>query len=155
MIDGLDEKIIAMLHVRGLWRYYAAHDDFWIMDWESWNASLPDSYRVVDLDCKSRFGICVLNEETIDSFMDYIVDFQVSCDILRNILRGLNANEQNDARHLLPSVLIDFESKKLFSNAEQNYGYENYVPAGWSGFFCEYYDMIPFDYRYWIDNDVD
>ncbi|MEZ4403529.1 MAG: hypothetical protein R3B06_26130 [Kofleriaceae bacterium] len=152
----MEENVLAVIHNRGQWTYYFAEVDLWIMDWEAWGRSFVDAgFPHPSFDTSCRGGL-VLDENSVERALKALEKFSVSEQSLRQSLRAkLPIATWEDVSHLFPVVLIDFDSKRLFSAYSETLELERYVPAGWIGLFADFYEEIPMSHRYWIDGGVD
>ena len=130
----------------------------WVLDGRKWN----DAWKRLNQPAsafEARFGIEVLDQHTIATFMSKSKDFQVDPEILRNELKELCclAEDIFDIQYILPRVYIDFDRKHLSASYSFDDGpcWERYVPDDWTGeveSFSAIYDetLLPLEYRYWI-----
>src|SRR5205807_1298043 len=61
----------------------------------------------------------------------------------------------DDVAELCPSLLIDFDRKRLMSLFPEPASFEDYVPEGWSGEYGNFLDQVPEEQRYWTINGKD
>jgi hypothetical protein len=152
-----ESDVIALVHYKCEWRYYAGEDDLWVMDWNAWhNAFVSQGYSPPAPNPADRFGISLVDESTADAFLNAISANKLDENWLRNQLRSFSPNlDWDEVAHLFPRLMIDFDSRKLYSINAEGIQYDLYVPKGWQGISDDFYDLIPENRRYWIDGQKD
>lgn len=152
-----ENDVIAVIHYKDEWGFYAGEEDLWVMDWNAWhNAFVSQGYSAPAPNPADRFGVLVVDEATADAFLNAISENRLDEDWLRNQLRSFGPNCQwDEVAHLFPRVMIDFDARKLFSVSSDGIQYDLYVPRGWQGTSADFYDLIPENHRYWIDGQMD
>jgi hypothetical protein len=148
-----EDDVIALIHYKDEWKFYAGDEDLWVMDWNAWhNAFASKGYSTPEPNPEDRYGILVVNESTAEAFLNAISENKLEEDWLRNQLRSFGPNlDWDEVAHLFPRLMIDFDSRKVFSANADGIQYELYVPEGWQGIFCDFQELIPESHRYWID----
>lgn len=149
--------MLAVICNRGQWAYYVAEVDLWVMDWEAWGRSFVDAgFPHPSFDPSCRGGVLVLDENSVERALNALERTIVSEESLRQSLRArLPIVAWEEVSHLFPAVLIDFDSRRLFSVYSETLELERYVPDGWTGVFGDFYEAIPMNHRYWIDGGAD
>lgn len=157
VMTPMEEKVLALIHNGGQWTYYSAAVDLWVMDWKAWGRSFVDAgYPNTPFDSACRGGVLMLDEDSVGRALSALEEAVVSEESLRQLLRAkVPIGAWEDVMHLFPAVLIDFESRRLFSVYSETLELERYVPSGWKGQFGEFYEVIPIEHRYWIDGGDD
>jgi hypothetical protein len=154
MREALSESdVIAAIHYKDEWQFYASEEELWVMDWNAWhNAFTSHGYNAPAPNPADRFGILVVEESTADAFMNGISTSKLEEDWLRNQLRSRSPNLDWDKdAHLFPRVMINFDSRTVFSINAEGIQYDLYVPEDWQGISADFYALIPESHRYWID----
>jgi hypothetical protein len=128
-----------------------------VMDWNAWHdAFVSHGYSLPAQNPADRFGILVVDESTADAFLNAISANKLDEDWLRNQLRSFSPNlDWDEIAHLFPRLMIDFDSRKLYSINAEGIQYDLYAPKGWQGISDDFYDLIPENHRYWIDGQKD
>ena len=73
------------------------------------------------------------------------------------ILRSKDANTEGELHlaGLMPSLIVDFDSKILLSYFPEPASFESYTPDGWIGKYENFLDEVPVEEKYWIINNKD
>lgn len=152
----LMDNPIAIIHRTGSWHYYSAPIDAWVMDWTKWGPTGAHATRNIQPSSLVRGGVEILNEHSADEALAALANNQISEQALREALRSqLPIQDWGQVAHLFPAVLIDFEKLKLTSVYYETLELERFVPNGWTGSFENFYNTVPPEHRYWVDNGVD
>lgn len=141
------ENIVVCVKYKGNWEWYVTKKDFWFLD------LIKDGNDIMRY--KYRFGIPIVNEYTVDKFLGYLSDFKVDCIELKMGLLEQIKSCNNDLLDYLPSLLVDFDAKCLYSLYPEPVPFERYVPEGWTGEYRDFLNQIPNEKVYWIIDDVD
>jgi len=118
------------------------------MDSEKVLQSYRDIGYEVPQDDDFRFGIKILDQNSVKTFLDGVRQYQISTSELQRLLE--NEREFNDRLAYNASLLIDFDSKKLYSYYPEPASFELFVPESWQGYYMNFDRHIPDDQRYWI-----
>ncbi|MDM5340498.1 hypothetical protein QUF84_25230 [Fictibacillus enclensis] len=145
------ENIIVLVKYNENYKWFVTDKEIWFLDLKK----LISSYREKGFeipnpdDFSERFGIAVVNEDTVEAFLQEVSEFEVNNEELRKMLVQKTYNDVTD---MLPSLYVDFDDKKLISFYPEPASYEFYVPEGWRGEYEQFIELIPKDYCYWIVN---
>jgi len=156
------ENIIVAVVNRREWAWYVSAKDLWLMDWRKWAEAWgqnPD-----ETDYSGRFGIQVLDMGTAKAFFQQVSQFRVTAGYLRNMvakvydyksLGDFSAHEQAellvDLWHLIPSLMLDFDTREFVSNyPEADFTPEQYLADGWMMKQASLFEIVPKEHRYWI-----
>lgn len=149
------ENIIVAVVFRNNWSWYITEKDYWFLDLiKLEDAYLNKGYQIPSQgDYSDRFNIAVLDENSVENFLNEISEFQVSTDELRGILLktdGTNTGVENDLLEYMPALLVNFDNKFLVSSFPEPASFECYVPDGWCGKYEGFLDKVPIDKKYWL-----
>jgi hypothetical protein len=135
-------------------RWYISEKEIWIMDQRKWTQAFVEAgYDVSEDDYSERFNIPILNENTAEGFFKSVENDYVTTQHLQALLKSCGSyNRWDDFSHLMPSLFVDFDDKKLISHFPELLEFERYVPEGWEGTYGRFYELIPEEHQYWIIN---
>ncbi|UXN08057.1 hypothetical protein [Bartonella sp. HY761] len=142
------DEILVYLKYKNSYILMHGPKDFWYMDYSIWNRNADDKHIITEF--SFRFGIKILNEDNLNVFLKYASSYIID-DKTKLKLKKLEKeiNSLNDFYSFLPSLLIDFDQKYLYSYYRDMISFENYVPETWTGLYEEFYDLIPDKEKYW------
>lgn len=154
------ENIIIAVIFKKNWSWYVTEKDYWFLDLVKLeNAYLNKGYQLHDQgDYSDRFNIAVLDENSVENFLDEISEFQVSKDELKEIILmtdGTNTGVENYLLQYMPALLVDFDNRILSSNFPEPASFECYVPDGWIGKYEDFLDKVSIEEKYWLINSRD
>ncbi|WP_258838349.1 CPCC family cysteine-rich protein [Mechercharimyces sp. CAU 1602] len=136
-------RIIVLVKYKGGWNWYVSLKEMWFLDY----AVFPDE----NTDYSQRFHIAVVNDKTLEDFLDRVSDYKVSTSQLREFVNDTETKiDRWDLSDLFPSLFVDFDNKHLYSWYPEPASFEHYVPKGWKGDYVEFFDQVPENKRYWI-----
>lgn len=143
------ENIVVAIKNSNQFEWYILDKDYCFLDYKK----LEDAYRKkgfdVFIDDSSRFGIKIVNEHTVKSFLDNVKGFRVSAKDLKDML--MKESDYNGRLAYNPSLYIDFDNKQLISYYAEPESFEDFVPDGWTGEYREFENQIPENQKYWIN----
>lgn len=153
----MEENVIALVRKDGRWVYYATEVDVWVLDWAAWQKAFVDAgYPATPVGGDERGGVMVLNQETAGRALAALEESVVSEEELRRALRAeMPIASWEQVMHLFPTVLVDFDARRLCSVYSEPLALERYVPAGWTGKHGDFYGEVPVEHRYWLDGEAD
>lgn len=143
------EIIIVLVKYKGTYRWFSSDKEIWFLDLPK----LVVSYLRAGFDIRNRddfsdrFHIEVVNENTVENFLNQINDLEVTTEDLKAILEQQTYAQISD---MFPSLYLDFDGKKLVSCYPEPASYEEYVPDGWLGRYEEFLEDVPEGCRYWV-----
>ncbi|ODM27972.1 MULTISPECIES: hypothetical protein [Acetivibrio] len=146
--------IVGVIH-KGMFSWYVTERDFWILDAvKRRDEYIQNGYgSIIQEDFFSfRFNIPIVNEETVDVFIKKIEDFKTESRELKELVLK---SDYNTILELVPSLLVDFDSKILYSCYPETLPFERYVPDKWEGEYKDFFEYIPKEERYWIIGSID
>jgi hypothetical protein len=154
------ENIIVAVVLRNKWSWYVTEKDYWFLDLiKLEKAFLIKGYRLPHLgDYSDRFNIGVLDENSVDKFLDEISEFKVTSVELRELVLKLaccGKESENFPTELTPSLLVDFDNKLVMSYFPEPASFENFIPDGWKGLYENFLDKVPIQERYWVIDGID
>ncbi|WP_124728374.1 hypothetical protein [Staphylospora marina] len=135
----------------GEWQWYVTEKELWVMDYPKWAQAYVDSefeHMAPDAEV-DRFGIPVLDEETVDLFLEYVREQQINGEELTLWMEEALASGWQDLSGWEPSLLIDFDRQVLISRHPERHFFERYVPDRWIGEYCDFLEQVPEEERYW------
>jgi hypothetical protein len=146
------DKIIVGVVYKAKWFWYVSEKEFWFMDLVKLNqAFLKRGYTTDMTDFSARFNIPIVNEETVEQFLVAMAPYQTDVTTLSIIfVNYLPAKSWDDIIEMCPSLLLDFDRKKLWSLFPEPASFENYVPDGWQGEYADFLQEVPKEQKYWI-----
>lgn len=153
------ENIIVAVVYCSTWSWYITEKDIWYLDLPMLeNAILMAGRRVFNLgDYSSRFDIPVLNEVTASDFLSNIADLKVDVSKLRRILLSALQDSEDKRETIIeyiPSLLVNFDDKTLFSLFPEPASFEKFVPMGWQGVYDDFLNIVPNQERYWMNENI-
>lgn len=145
------ETIIVLVKYKKSYRWFVTDKEIWFLDLKKLISSyLEKGFEIHNPDDFSdRFDIAVVNEDSVEEYLQKISDFEVSNEELRKILVQRTYSHISD---MLPSLYVDFDDKELTSYYPESASYELYVPNGWLGKYEQFMGHIHDDYHYWVVN---
>ena len=163
MTESDVQKIVVAIRYKGKIRWYRSDRDLWVLDVNKWRDEfIEHGYEVPKFNDSYRFGIHVVNEESVSHFLDCISEFEVNKDDLSIELakRYTTANSWWDVGDLFPIMFVDFETKKVGAFYPEGTPMERYVPDGWAGEFIDFANVYPEDVfpvsdKFWVKGDSD
>lgn len=154
------ENIIVAVVFRNKWSWYVTEKDYWFLDLiKLEKAFLNKGYGLPNLgDYSDRFDIGVLDENSLDKFLNEISELKVSLVELRELVLKLacsSIESESFPTELTPSLLVDFDNKLLMSCFPEPASFEDYVPNSWKGLYENFLDKVPMQERYWVIDGID
>lgn len=101
----------------------------------------------VTIDTNFRFGIDILNEDSIQAFLEKASEYVITTQELKR-----QYFESQDIDSYAPAVFMDFDSKILRNFYIECQPFEFYVPDNWTGIYENFLDYIPASERFWVDD---
>jgi len=152
-----DDDRIAILHHKNSWHILCMDRCVWVLDRKEWNAAWAHAGYGDDNDFSDRVGIAILDETTVDRFLQESRSFHLDTEWLRREVRELLllTDDWWDVEYIMPRLLIDFDLRRLTAwySYDDGPSWETLVPHGWTGLYADFTvdeTAIPQDYRYWI-----
>lgn len=150
-IEPITDIIVAVKKDKG-YKWYISYREIWLLDY----AKYCHAFDPNDDNYEDRFDIGVLDETSFESFRIKAAKYEFNVDVLRKEFQTfLPLKDWDSSFHLFPALFINFDDKVLYSVYQESISFENYVPSGWTGFYEDFYEMIPNDEKYWLINGVD
>src|SRR4051794_30187263 len=115
-ISYADNIIVGVIH-KTKWFWYVSEKELWFMDLVKFSQAFVNKGHNADMtNFSERFNIPVINEETVEQFLAEIEQYHTDVTTLSIIfLDHLPASTWDDVIEMCPSLLIDFDHKKLLS----------------------------------------
>ena len=152
--------MLVAVKFEGCYRWYDSEPDYWVLDQRAWGEAFELAGYETDMsDYTDRFGIAVVDASTAECFLSNMSIFAVNRESLGDLFY-IAAEEASDWWSIMdyvPALLVDFDSRELWSIYSENMSFEHYVPAGWTGTFGDdsFFDRIPVEERYWVKDGTD
>lgn len=143
------ENIIVAIKDNAHIEWYIIDKDFCFLDYSKLEKAYLDKGYNIIIDDTARFGIKIVDEFTKQKFLDKIKNCKVTTIELKEILISEESYDEKLAYNY--SILIDFYSKMFISNYAELESFENFVPNGWQGKYENFEEHIPYNMKYWID----
>lgn len=123
----------------------------------SWTWYITErEYWFLNIEMEDRFGIEVLDESTVETFLHKIEEYKMSTLELTDMIVELKNVFQyyDEVLEFLPTIYVDFDKREFFSLFPEPMSFEDYVPEGWIGEYKDFYELVPVKERYWlVDNE--
>ena len=144
------ENLVVAIKNRGDIEWYVLEKDYCYLDYSKLEEVYQKKGYNFLIDNELRFGIKIVSEKTKSQFIDAIKKYKLNTEELKQMLIG--ESDSNARLAYNPSVLIDFDSKKLLSYYAEPESFEDFVPNGWKGIYKDFKTEIPQSKRYWEDD---
>lgn len=158
-----DELVIVAIRYQSKIRWFKGERELWILDLVKLRDAFKENgYQVPELDDSDRFGLHILDENNVETFLDKIQGNEISCSELSARLesRFPSANSWWDVADLFPIMFIDFDAKSVAAFYYEGVQMEKYIPQHWSGEFIDFANeypenIFPDDDKFWVIRDAD
>ena len=154
-------NIIAGVTYKRRFYWFVTDKSLWFLDYEKLYKSLENAYikmgrtkkrfiyEVGDFTqfCEDRWNISIVNNKSVDKFLDKIRKYTVTSEELGELLENEPGNQE-----YYPALYVDFDRKEFYSYFPEPENFEAFVPDGWNGVYEKFDTLIPVNYRYWIEN---
>ncbi len=157
------EIVVTVIRYHEKIRWFRSDRDLWVLDVNKWrNEFISYGYDVPDFNDQYRFGIRVVNQETVEKFLENMSDFEISKSKLSFELarRFTTASSWWDIKDLFPILFVDFDNKHVGAFYSEGTPMERYIPDGWTGEFIDFADeyeesIFSSSEKFWIKGDSD
>ena len=157
------ELVVVVVRKNDSFHWYRSDRELWVLDLNKWHKEFQDAgHATPDVDSSDRFGIDVVNDETIDRFLDAMSEFEISHEKLRAGLarRFPSAESWWDVGKLFPIMFININDRHVTSFYASGIPMERYVPDGWTSEFEDFASKsseqdFPVSERFWVQDGVD
>ncbi|UXN05883.1 hypothetical protein [Bartonella sp. HY761] len=161
-----EDDRLAYIRYKGNLHLFSMKRWVWILDYNKWNmawikASTQHAIPIDLEDAKDRYGIMVLDTDTIDLFFKKARHRIIHIDDMKKFFKNKisKTNCYWDIENLLPRIYIDFDKKRLDAcySFDDSPFWELYAPEGWQARFFSFStkypeDLLPLDQKYWCIN---
>lgn len=147
------QKMIVGVILHKTFAWYVTEKEYWYLDYPKFDrALLTSGYKDSTLgDYSHRFGIAVLNKDTIELFLSHMKDSHVTARELSEMMRERKAaNQKDDLLDFAPCLLVNFDQASLSSQYPEMIRFELYVPDGWRGAYRDFLAEVPDEEKYWM-----
>lgn len=136
-----EENIVVVVKYHNKYQWYISDLDYWFVDYD-----LYDNSHV----CHERQASRQLNPGTIRYFLEEIEPYHWDTLQLRQGFNSAYFSDPLNARYdYKPSLFIDLDDYKLFSQYAESISFEEYVSDPWIGECKLFLDLIPESDRFW------
>ena len=146
-------EIICGVRYNGDFSWYVSDRELWFLDYTILESNLVSYGYSMDnliLDSKRRHTK-ILTKENAGQFLNQMVEFEISSkDLQFYFLESVTELDDSWYYDFQPSLFIDFDNNSLYSQYSESESFENYIPLGWTGLFCNFWDLIPEPQRFWM-----
>ena len=163
-MSGLDiVEVVVVVKRDGVFRWYNSDRELWVLDWHKWRQDFVNAgSSPPEIEPTDRFGIPIVNEDTIDRFLAEMRVFEIPKDHLAKELAALfpDAKSWWDVGYLFPIMFVDCDRRRVAAFYYNGTPMERYVPDGWSGQFVDFAtefseEEFPTIERFWVQNGFD
>ena len=144
--------IIVGVILKGEFNWYVSEKELWILDYPKWGAVFRSSGVDVPDGAEDRFGIQVVDGDTVFRFLEMIRSDKIGTSELRELMLDCDRSDPESYIHLLPSLLVNFDEKILMSFYSEPLEFEQYIPSGWTGKYENFRCKIPREIQYWSND---
>ena len=102
------------------------------------------SFKNMRQDC-----ISLNNEKETKEYMQTIKPFMVFSEQLSNMLAHASKGKGNFANDFCPSLLYDFDNKKMYYSSEMFETHKKCLPNNWTFSASNFLDLIPSKHQFW------
>ena len=157
------EKIIVVVRYKDRIRWFRSDRDLWVLDVNKWRDEFVNhGYEIPDFKDSYRFGISVINQDTVQQFLGHISEDEIHKDDLSIELlsRYTTAESWWDVKDLFPIMFVNFDACKVGAFYSEGTSMERYVPDNWTGEFIDFANdyaeiIFPKEEKFWVKGDSD
>lgn len=157
------EEVVVVAKASGEFRWFKSDRDLWVLDLDKWTKDFVDAgYDIPESDPSERFGIPVVNDQTIASFLSAMGQYEVEKLTLGKQLadRFDKAKSWWDVGDLFPIMFLDADRRHVAAFYSSGTPMERYIPDGWTSefedFATKYGDEdFPQAEKFWIQDGID
>ncbi|MCY9019498.1 hypothetical protein MOF32_13555 [Priestia megaterium] len=149
------EEIIIGVIFNQQFQWYITTKELWYLDYNKLDQAFENGDDLsTDLSSEpEREGITVLDEKNAEAFLKRVESFKVDKSYLLSLFEERILNDVDDDRlDFSPSLLVDFDDKKLYSMFPEPASFEEYVPDNWDGWYEDFTNLVPEKEKYWIND---
>ncbi len=157
-----DDLVVVLIKHRDRFRWYRGSRDLWVLDYRKWAQEFLNAGHSVEIGANGRFGIELVDEETMDLFLSKVSHLELEKGKLAKALerRFKDARSWWDVGALFPIMFIDTDRKHVSAFYPSGIRMERYVPDGWSSDFKDFAteypeDLFPREEKFWVQDGVD
>jgi hypothetical protein len=155
------DEIVITVRYRAQIRWFRSDRDLWVLDVNKWrNEFIKSGYDVPPFQDSYRFGIHIIDKETVADFLNHMSPFEITKDSLSLELakRYSSAKSWWDVRDLFPIMFVDFDHAKVAAFYANGTPMERYIPNGWEGEFIDFANeypenIFPTSEKFWVKGD--
>ena len=145
LID-LNEQFIVYAVFNGDGKWYVSYKDIWFLDyWKRVDAYREKGYEInLEYIDERRKGLLYIDSDNAAAFLKRLEPDEYSTRSLSRIFF-----EHKGSSDYLPSLYVDFDTKRLYSMYMEPASYEDYAPEDWDAKEKRFLELIPEADRYW------
>ncbi|KHD10513.1 group-specific protein [Candidatus Thiomargarita nelsonii] len=157
------EIVVVVIRYEGKIRWFRCDRDLWLLDVNKWrNEFIKHGYDVPEFKNSYRFGIHIVNQDTVQQFLSCISEFELHKDELSIELakRYTTASSWWDVSDLFPIMFVNFDVRKVGAFYFEGTPMERYIPDDWTGEFIDFAndypeEVFPKEEKFWIKGHSD
>lgn len=158
-----EDWVIVVLRHHGQFHWYKSERELWVLDYDKWEKDFVDAgYPPTESDEDERFGIPIVNEQTIAQFLSEMEQYEIEKTELENglKLRFPDAQSWWDVGDLFPIMFVNFDKRHVAAFYPEGTRMERYVPDGWTSEFDDFANTaseedFPVREKFWVQDGVD
>jgi hypothetical protein len=162
MSEDVNADVITVRY-HGKIRWFRSDRELWILDLNKRRDEFVScGVNFPDLGEEYRFGIRVVNFETVERFLDEMSNFEISKNELSLEFLGRfnSAGSWWDVQDLFPVMFVDFDERRVAAFYSEGIPVDRYVPDGWIGEFADFStkyneETFPAAEKFWIQDGSD
>lgn len=152
------KNVIVGVVYKKKFNWFITNKDLWYLDYikeyEEWKKCYKKmgrsekqlNYDVGSLDdfCNRRWGITIVDGESINVFLDKIEGYKISSSKLKVMFENYKGKIE-----FYPSLYVNFDKKIFYSYFPEPENFEYFIPDNWIGEYKDFYGIIPKEMIYW------
>ena len=153
--DYTKELIVAVIF-KDQFNWYVSNKELWFMDYEKW----ADTFRKNGYEANDEYiderrkGLLVLDSDVASKFLIHVKQDKVTASDLQEGLLLFRSEFDDDwVFDYRPSLYINFDEKKFYSNYSEPASYEEFIPSHWQSGKKDFKNLVPVAQRYWLSPD--
>ncbi len=155
-LSDFSENIIVGVVYNNVYNWYVTDKEIWFLDYKKRIKIFEDKgFEIKEeyLD-ESRQNLLILDSQNASLFLERISKRKISTNELREFLiADMAIGNESWLYEFRPSLYVDFDNHKLYSLYSEPASYEDYVPINWEGSYFDFLELVPIEYKYWINED--
>lgn len=155
LIPEYAENIVVAVIYNGNFSWYVTDKEIWYMDYERRINDFREKGFKITLDMVDdvRRELLMLDINNVQEFEKKLIDFKATTVELREFINIAKEENEEWKYDYSPSLYLDFDNEILYSAYRESANYEGYIPNSWHSAHKEFLEDIPYQFRYWINQD--